>query len=378
MNPIKKFLLTCSGVDLEIIKECPTDVNKYVGIGGTVLFTGILAFFSASYAIYTVFDNYFMAILFGLIWGLMIFNLDRYIVSSMKSRGSWWRDFGMAFPRLVLAILLALVISKPLELKIFQKEISAELIVMEQEVFKRQESEISARYRSQIEDTKSQITDLQAEITAKTAHRDSLVQQAMAEADGTGGSKIRNMGPIYRAKKAQADQAQAELETVKARVLPLIAGKQDQLQQLQTQMQQEINNLERLPYGGMAAQLEALDRLSEESTAILLASIFITLLFIAIETAPIFVKLISSRSPYDYVLHKKEHEYEMAHYEKVTLLNNATKNKVQFDTETGVYRTQQEIEAEKELIQHELEQRKAALKGSQVNWKRPLLDSEVM
>ena len=29
-----------------------------------------------------------------------------------------------------------------------------------------------------------------------------------AEADGTGGSQIRNMGPIYRAKKADADKAQ--------------------------------------------------------------------------------------------------------------------------------------------------------------------------
>ena len=72
MNPIKKLLLTSSGVDLEILKKCPTDVNKYIGIGGTVLFTGILAFLSASYAIYTVFDSYFAAAGFGLIWGLMI------------------------------------------------------------------------------------------------------------------------------------------------------------------------------------------------------------------------------------------------------------------------------------------------------------------
>ena len=111
MSKVKNFLLDCSGVDQTILKECPSDTNKYVGIGGTVLFTGLLAFFSAAYAIYTIFDNYLMATLFGAVWGLMIFNLDRYIVASMKSQGSKWKDFAVAFPRLIMAILLALVIS---------------------------------------------------------------------------------------------------------------------------------------------------------------------------------------------------------------------------------------------------------------------------
>src|SRR5210317_1074043 len=132
MNSVKKFLLFCSGIDLKILEKCPSDENKYVGIGATVLFTGILAFFSAGYALFTVFDSYALAIIFGLVWGMMIFNLDRYIVSSMKSHGSFWRDLMVAFPRLAMAVLLALVISKPLELKIFEKEINAELIVMEQ------------------------------------------------------------------------------------------------------------------------------------------------------------------------------------------------------------------------------------------------------
>nr|HQU59756.1 DUF4407 domain-containing protein [Saprospiraceae bacterium] len=151
MNKVKRFLLLCSGVDQRILVQCPSDENKYIGIGGTVLFTGILAFFSAGYAIYTVFDSYFFAIAFGLAWGLMIFNLDRYIVSSMKSRGAFWRDFVVAFPRLILAVLLALVISKPLELKIFQKEIDAELITMEQEVYKTQETKLKSRFQEQIE-----------------------------------------------------------------------------------------------------------------------------------------------------------------------------------------------------------------------------------
>ncbi|MCB0594606.1 MAG: DUF4407 domain-containing protein, partial [Phaeodactylibacter sp.] len=143
---------------------------------------------------------------------------------------------------------------------------------------------------------------------------------------------------------------------------------------LDSLMKADIFTLERKPYGGMAARMDALHRLGEQSEAIFLANIFIMLLFIAIETAPIFVKLISSRSPYDYLLHQAEHKFEMANLEEVTLLRNATQNKVQFDTETGVHRTRKEIEVEKELAEEYYERKKAALKDKPLvdwNWSLP-------
>lgn len=373
MSRLSEFLLQCSGVDREILRECPTDENKYIGIGGTVLFTGILAFFSSAYAIYTVFDSYFMAVVFGTIWGLMIFNLDRYIVSSMKSRGSLFRDFMVAFPRLVMAVLLALVISKPLELKIFEKEINAELITMEQEVFQEQEDRVWARYNPQIIAHKADLPLLQAEIDQATALRDTLSMMAIQEADGTGGSGQKNLGPIYRTKKAQADKAQVELEAVEARVLPVIAEKQQMIAELEAKAEAEIAALDRQAYGGMAARMDALHRLGQDSPAIYYASIFITLLFIALETAPVFVKLISSRSPYDYLLHEKEHVFAMNNLEQTTLMSNAVKNKIKFDTESSIYRTQKELEAERELTDEYLQRKKAALADRPLDWELPFV-----
>jgi hypothetical protein len=370
MSKVKNFLLYCSGADLKILEQCPSDENKFVGIGGTVLFTGILAFFSAGYAIYTVFDSYFFAFAFGLVWGLMIFNLDRYIVSSMKSRGSFGKDFLIAFPRLLLAVLLALVISKPLELKIFQKEIDAELITMEQEVYKNQELKIQDRYDGQIATHRTEIDQLQGELNQLAAARDTLALMALQEADGTGGSGNKNLGPIYRAKKAKADAAEAELEAAKERLLPIIADRQSNIQELDSMMRADIAGLERGAYGGMAARMEALHRLGENSSAIFLASIFITLLFIAIETAPIFVKLISPRSPYDHLLHQHEFPFEMTALEQTSLLKTSTRNKIQFEQETSIHRTQQEIEIEKELTDIYLKRKKEALKNNplDLNW----------
>lgn len=368
MSKVKDFLLFCAGVDHKILEKAPTDINKYVGIGATVLFTGILAFFSGGYALYTVFDNVFIAFVFGLVWGLMIFNLDRYIVLSMKNNGKWFKDFMIAFPRLVLAIFLALVISKPLELKVFEKEIDAELVQMEQEVFKKQEDEVRGRYTAQIADYKSSISQLKTEIAQKTAARDSLEIMAIQEADGTGGSRKRNLGPIYKTKKAAADNAQRELDQIMTAYLPVIEEKETAIQTINASVGGQITNLNRKKYGGLAARMEALDRLAAQSEAIFLANIFIMLLFVCIETAPIFVKLIARRSPYDYLLHELEHEFKMANLEKTSLLSNAVKNKLKLDTEVGVYKNNAKIQMEKALIDAQLAQKLEELKGQKFDW----------
>lgn len=364
MSSLKDFLLFCSGVDRTILEQVPSDENKYVGIGGTIFFTGVLAVLSAGYALFTVFDSYFMAVVFGLIWGLMIFNLDRYIVSSMKSKGGFFGNFMTALPRLAMAVLLALVISKPLELKIFEKEINAELIVMEQETFKEQEDRIQARYTGQIAALEADLTNLQADLAAKTEARNIASAEALAEADGSGGSGIRNMGPIYRAKLADAERAQAELTAAESTLAPQIEAARTEITDLRAAAAADVTNLDRGAYGGMAARIDALDRLSRGSSAIWFASLFVTLLFIAIETAPVFTKLISPRSPYDHLLEEHEHVFAMATKESVTERAVDVKNRLRKHSEIGVHQTTAEIAARKAEIDAELRQRKAAVSGS--------------
>ena len=133
MNKVRNFFWLCSGSNRKILEECPSEASKYVGIGATIFFTGIFASLAGGYALYTVFDNYIAATIFGIIWGLMMFNLDRFIVSSMRKNGNSKKEFLIAIPRIVLAILISIIIAKPLELKIFEKEIEGEIVLMQQE-----------------------------------------------------------------------------------------------------------------------------------------------------------------------------------------------------------------------------------------------------
>src|SRR6188508_909157 len=92
-----RFLWFCAGADGNLLARCPTsDWVKYQGIGGIVLATTVLAFVSASYAFYTVFSpkdatallastdltSVALSCVAGLVWTLVIFNIDRFIVSS--------------------------------------------------------------------------------------------------------------------------------------------------------------------------------------------------------------------------------------------------------------------------------------------------------
>jgi hypothetical protein len=368
MYKAARFFIFCSGTDQSILEQCPTDRNKYMGIGATVFFTGVLAFFSSGYALYTVFDSWLAAVSFGLVWGLMIFNLDRYIVMSMKNNGKWYRDLIIALPRVGLAVLLALVISKPLEMKIFEKEINTEIAQMEQEVYKKQEDKVTARFEMQLITYTAEIAQLKQEIADKTAARDTLAARAVQEADGTGGSGQRNLGPIYKAKKEEADKAVLELQQTQAANLPAIAEKELAIKSINSTVQGEITGLERSRFNGLAARMEALSRLSASSEAILLAVWFITLLFVAIETAPILVKLISYRSPYDYLLHNHEHIYEMTHKEQVTQRQNATLNKLKADSEIGVHRVNADIQAEKAAIDQALQEKLEGLIWNKGKW----------
>jgi hypothetical protein len=296
-------------------------------MGATIFFTGVFAALASGYALYTVFDNVWMASLFGLIWGLMIFNLDRYIVSSMRKEGKFSREFFMALPRIILAVIISIVIAKPLELKIFEKEIAPELIVMEQEAFLRQETELNLRYQPLMDSLKAERQSLLQTIAAKASVRDALIKIAQEEADGTGGSKRRNLGPIYKAKKADADKAEAELQQMQQQLGARITAIDNLIHDQEQKRQSDISSLNRAALNGPAARMEALDRLVQRSSAIFWANVFVILLFIAIETAPIFVKLISGKGPYDHLLRMEEHSFYAREIESVARTNAETKER---------------------------------------------------
>lgn len=326
MKRINHFLWLCAGANRSIIYRCPTEGSKYVGIGATILFTGILAALASGYALYTIFGNIYYSVGFGILWGLMIFNLDRYIISSMRKTDQKNSEVKMAAPRIALALIIATVISKPLELKMFEKEINTELTEMELTIIENQENKVRFKHQSKIVKLNAEIQALKKEIGLVKIHRDKLTDLARQEADGTGGSGKRNPGPIYKIKKRNADQADQELVATTNANNPLIQSKLEEIAQIKSTIGTEINNLEEVSYNGLAARLEALSNLKEKSSAIAMADWFIFLLFICLELSPIFVKLMSSKGPYDEMLAAHEHAHSCHSLEKIAQKSAQTRS----------------------------------------------------
>lgn len=300
---LQRFFIFCSGADTDILDQCSSGENtKYAGIGATVFFTAVMAAIAGSYALFTVFDNLFTAIFFGLIWGLLIFNLDRFIVSTIKKRDSFFDELIQASPRILLAIIIAIVISKPLELKIFEKEINQVLLEEKNEMTLANQDQLALQYTPAIEALKTENEGLKQDITTKEAEVNALYDTYIAEAEGREGTLKLGKGPVYKEKREKHDAELAALQELRASNQAKIAANEAQMSELANEYETKVNETQPIIDGfdGLMARVNALNKLPW------LPSFFIFLLFLAIETAPIFAKLISPKGSYDLKLAEQE------------------------------------------------------------------------
>lgn len=333
MNWFQHFLMLCSGANIHILKKAPSEWNKFAGIGGIVLFTAIFATLSAAYAIYTVFDDVWAAVIFGLIWGLMIFNLDRYIVSSIKKTGTWWNQLLMTLPRLTLAIFLGIIIAKPLELKIFEKEVNKQLNTIIQRNKTQLQAQMNGRILQQsgpFDQEKKQIAD---KILDYQKAYDSAAVELEKEILGTKTgvtSGKEGYGPNAKRKTELKEQRKLDLENYQKQTAQRLEYLDKEISKVYTNLETERKNSETFEdkFNGFAARMQALDELGKNSAIIATAAAFIMGLFICLEISPVLIKLISAVGPYDHLLEKTENDFKLYAKEKIEKGNALTDHRI--------------------------------------------------
>ena len=334
MNGFQHFLMLCSGANIHLLKKSPTEWNKFAGIGGIVLFTAIFATLSAGYAMFTVFDNLWTAIGFGILWGLMIFNLDRYIVSSIKKTGTWWNQILMTIPRLILAVFLGIIISKPLELKIFEKEVNKQLNTIIQRNKKQLQTEMNGRIMQQSGPFEKEKTGIQNQIKNYQLAYDSasveLEKEILGKQSGLTSGKV-GFGSNAKRKAELKEQKRLDLENYQKQMQPRLQYLDGEISKVYTNLETERKSTETVEdkFNGFAARLQALDELGKSSAIIALAASFIMGLFICLEISPVLIKLISHVGPYDYLLEKTENEFKLYSKEKIKKANALTDYRIE-------------------------------------------------
>ncbi len=341
---LKRFFILCSGADADVLAQSSNgEQNKYAGIGATVFFTAFMAFLAASYALYTVFDNYITAIFFGIVWGLLIFNLDRFIVSTIKKKDNFLDELLQATPRIILAVIIAVVISKPLELKIFEKEIDQVLLEQKNDLTLANQEQIATQYTPVITAIDDEVATLKGEISAKETEVNTLYETYIAEAEGRKGTELVGKGPVYKEKREKHDAMLAELVDLKKVNTEKITGLEMKKTELAAAYAEQVDTSQPIidNFGGLMARVNALNTLPW------LPSFFIFLLFLAIETSPIFAKLLSPKGEYDFKVEDAEGEI------KTWVAQKADQRKILLETDHTINdRVYNDIAEEDELYQY--------------------------
>ena len=332
-NFIVRFFWWAAGGDPTLLrKSTHSDRVKYTTLGGIIVATGLMAALAGGYAFYTIFapkgsaiieyainngysqdaaieaaneikhiPTVLLSIFFGIIWGLIIFNIDRFIVTSTGTGDGTekitWGEFQSAIPRIIMGSIIAVTISKPVEIRMFQDEINAEIEIAKKEKEDEYISLIEKKYESKISNAKSNRLKLEDEIKQKENRYVQLEDEYIEEA------RIIKPGPKAKAIKAQADRANMEVNKVKAKNKPLMDSAFAQLSRLENEKNVELASAKEHSESldGLLIRLKLAHKLAGP-----LISLFITLLFLAIELTPIFFKLMLIKSPYDYLLENQK------------------------------------------------------------------------
>ena len=303
------FLWWCSGAHQKLLKQFPSEHSKYSGLGAVLLATFVLATISAGYAVYTVFGNWMWTIGFAIIWGLIIFNFDRFLVSTMRKYGvSRRKQIMMALPRIALALLIGVVIARPLEMKIFEKEINVKMTKNLHDKIRLNDSLLAMEYKNQLVNAE---TERQRLLGRKLAIEDTLHNLRSAylqEADGTGGSRQRGIENITRLKQdafhLSRDQFAPEILLLEQNM-----KSQDSITAVaKASMEDKRKQFEQTAMANMGflERNKALADLSAEEGSVFWASWLISLLIILIEIGPVLSKLMMPLGPYDIALAKEE------------------------------------------------------------------------
>ena len=315
-----RFLWWCAGADAHFLMKSPMqDRVKYAGIGGIVFSTGLLASFAGGFAFNTAFGPKGLAgddvhsigwtigcSVFGILWGLLIFNLDRFIVSSTgKGDGTdaiTLREFGQAVPRLIIALILGFTISKPLELKIIETEINVELRKKQQEKMDEFNKNTDAKYKDEIALIDADITKLETDRSVLVARQKEAEQEYIDQMQGRSGNagygpRAKQLEVLKNEKQKEIDdydaQHAAELEALKKRrEEKLAAWEYDR----NTVNKKQAENLDGL-----------LERISIAHDIGYWLGIALTLIFLCIEMGPIFFKMMLTKGPYDYMVENQNY-----------------------------------------------------------------------
>ena len=203
-------------------------------------------------------------------------------------------------PRLIIAFLIAVIISKPLEIQIFKSEIQSYLMLQNA----KKVADVDLKYAAQFAKLGQKKSIIDSQYNAMLMIREKYYENYKCECDGTCGTRKMGRGIECLSKKDKYEQFLKELASEKIRRDTTLVNLSKRETELKAKINHEAAVLRASVSAGLIDQIRALNEIDK------LSSMFIIFIFVMIETAPILTKLLSSIGPYDNLVLEYERAFE--------------------------------------------------------------------
>lgn len=326
-SKIMRFLWQCAGGDRYLLERATySDQIKYMCLGGIVFATGAMAGLAGGYAFYTIFSpkalnvldktktvisnpdfiptdpaTVIYSILFGVIWGLIIFNIDRFIVTS-TGKGDGTEKITIdeikgAIPRIIMGMIIAITISKPIEIRMFQSEIGIAVKQTQDSLKGVGIDQIQKNYDKSVYEIKKNLGKIQTEIDSNekliNQYETTLMNEISGDRPGYG-ERAKNLERL----KKNSESKVLELKKTPEYRNALIDMRKHEIEK---QIKIKKKDTEIASLDGLLIRIKKAHEIAGWTI-----TIFITLLFMAIELTPIFFKLMLTKTTYDYLTENRD------------------------------------------------------------------------
>ena len=303
ISPLEQFLLWLAKTDIYAL-SLATFQSRIIlsGMGMMVLFTSLMALCTSSYTIATTMvtdggvERWIVVAFLAAIYGFGIMIIDREIVGASGGNG-WVKTAASTIMRAIFALGIALTVSFPVELKLFEGRIATEIQNMETQQnleFERKIGDIKQPY---LDASKASIDGLQASINGYNAEIRTLTDEIEREAKNVE-CAARCQG--FRTQKEAAETKKAETQAELNRVMSAVSLpplERAEVQKLEKQMEANRGHQD------LMTKWEALERLKKQpGSNFAVLSYFIMFFFMLLELVPLSLKMTLGKTEYHYYL----------------------------------------------------------------------------
>jgi uncharacterized protein YlxW (UPF0749 family) len=274
--------------------------------------------------------------------------------------------FQKALPRILLAFILAFIISKPLEMRVFNKEIEAELPAMTAEKDRQNKARIlrdqdaSGQFKEEndeIAQMKEVVGEGDKKINDAKTKYENAEKTLIDEYNGRKQSSQPGIGHDYKIYEKQRDLAKNDYDSLIAPNNPdsfkaQLEAKRKRLGSLEESISirkkallDEANQKTEL-FDGLATRLTALSVVTESQRIVFLAGWLIFIMVFMLEIFPVLSKLFASYGPYERLVDEHEQKGSLRGEKEMLVL----REEVSRLRESKEARTQALLDLQKKML----------------------------